>query len=271
VDLDAIVIDERPGLVLPESRTPAIATPVPVQRPRRVEPPRAHPLGALGAAFYLNLGATNVARASIGADRPKEERERLLEDADRWLKEAMDRDPGNLGVYRNVAASAAAASESGRARRALQDAEEIADPEDERFYFQAGRIYRDIGDTERAIAAWTRAGAVPQMIQWGAALVRRGQWKNAADVNLAAVRLAPGEASAYRALVSAVSRQRGDDAALTQMMELSAVYPDMPWPYLEAGDLLAKMNRPAEAQTWYSRALTVAPNESTVRQRAAGR
>lgn len=272
VELDALVVDERPGLTFSESPQLGVAaTPVAAEPRRRPPPPRAQPLAAMGAEVYLNLGTISLIKATVGVDRSREERERLLTDAEGWLREALDRDPANLAISRNLAAVVAAASQTSRARRILGDAEEIADPADTRFHFQAGRVYREMGETDRAIAAWTRAAATPQMIQWGAALVRRGQWKNAVDVNLAAVRLAPSDPTPYRALATAVARQRGDEGALAQMRELTVTYPDMPWPYLEAGELAAKLNRLDEARTLYQQALALAPTDPAVRQRAGGR
>jgi Flp pilus assembly protein TadD len=128
-----------------------------------------------------------------------------------------------------------------------------------------------MGDTDRAISAWTRAGAYVQLIQWGTALVRRSQWKNAMEVNMAAVRIAPSEPTPYRNLTTAMNRDLGVDATLAKMISLSIAYPNTPWAYLEAADLTARLGRAGEARVLYEEALRVAPNNPDVQQRAAGR
>ena len=55
------------------------------------------------AAFNLNQGAVEVTKASIGVDRSRAERDERLADAEQLLVYAMERDPSNLAVYRNLA------------------------------------------------------------------------------------------------------------------------------------------------------------------------
>jgi O-antigen ligase len=236
----------------------------------------------LAAAFYLNLGALELARLTLSNQLPPREHQRRIETAQHWLNLALERDPGNLGVYRNLAAAALARSDRAEALRLLAEAEARAAPDDSHFFFQAGRLYREAADVERAVAAWTRvdpafgarSGAGPRvhLLLWGTELANRGSWPAAVQVNQAAIRALPTHPAPYRALAKAISRTDGDEAALMAMRELAHAYADIPWAYEEAAKLAAQVRLREEAGQWNQLAGAIRASEAwKIRQRQAGR
>jgi Flp pilus assembly protein TadD len=227
-------------------------------------------LARLTASFYLNRGAVEVNKVSIGVDRPRAERDRRLADAEELLQTALELDPSNVGVYRNLATTHVVQSQRSAARRMLSQAQALA-PDNNLQSFQIGRLYRDNGDVERAADVWTRIGAAPQLIAWGSSAVRRGQWRTALDVNRAAIRAAPSERSAWQGLGLSIDEVSGRRAAVLTMERLAAIYPGNPWPYLAAGDLYAKDGELNTAREWYERGLMLVPNEPVLVSRLEGR
>jgi Flp pilus assembly protein TadD len=224
-------------------------------------------LARLTASFYLNQGAVEVNKVSIGVDRPRPERDRRLAAAEDLLQRALALDATNPGVYRNLAATHVVQSQRSAARRLLGEAETLAAPADHQQAFQIGRLYRDNGDVERAADIWTRIGAAPQLIAWGSSAIRRGQWQTALEVNRAAIRAAPGERSPWHGLALGIDRVSGRNAAVITLERLAALYAGNPWAYLAVGDLYANDSDVRTAREWYARGLTIAPDEPTLKSR----
>jgi tetratricopeptide (TPR) repeat protein len=224
-------------------------------------------LTQLTASFYLNQGAVEVNKVSIGIDRPRAERDQRLAAAEELLQKALTLDASNVGAYRNLAATHVVQSQRSAARRLLGQAEALAASDDHREAFQIGRLYRDNGDVVRAADLWTRVGAAPQLIAWGSSTVRRGQWRAALDINRAAIRAAPSERTPWQGLALSMDQVSGRRAVTITMERLSALYPGNPWPYLATGDLYASEGDLQTAREWYERGLVLAPNEPTLTSR----
>jgi O-antigen ligase/tetratricopeptide (TPR) repeat protein len=215
------------------------------------------------ARMYLNLGSLEHARASSDNSPADGLRERHRSVAIDFLQRARDLDPDNPSIYRGLAA-VLAGSDQPAARGLLNRAEELARPDDSRFLFQLGRLYREAGDVERAVSAWSRAdrrigalnGAGPdiQLVVWGSSLVAAEQWEDAVVVNWAAVQAAPTDAEPYQALARALREARGDEAALATMQGLAQIYVDVPWPYSEVWKLYKVMGRAEDARNWTQQA-----------------
>ena len=206
------------------------------------------------AQAYLNLGVLTLTKAPTGRSVPIEERRQALQASETLLERARWLDPGNPGIYRNLARLELARSQPAEARRALRRAEAAAAPDDNWTFFQVGRLYRDAGDVDSAIASWLRVDPAmgawsgtspgPELVRWGASLVKDGRWQAAIKVNRAAIQVAPMDPQPYQALAAAVSHQDGVDAALRAMQELEGLEPNVPWPRKEAARLRPKAAGP---------------------------
>ena len=260
--------------------TPLIALAQGTTGPQSVPARLTQPLRAALAELYLNLGALEVTKITQGKEPPRAERRQRLATAEAFLDRARELDAGNLGVYRNLASVDLAQGQAGDAVRVLEVAEAVAAPDDDRFWFQLGRLYREAGDVDRAVAAWSRvdpsvggmnaAGTDAQLTRWGADLLQLGRWDAAVKVNRAAVRAWPINPTPYASLSGAVSKRWGQEAALAEMQELAEVYPDIPWPLVQIGDLYRRAGDRAAAQSWYEKAAAIAPDERAIRERLDG-
>jgi tetratricopeptide (TPR) repeat protein len=264
----------------------AVATPL-ISLAQGTSPPQSvparltQPFGAALAEIYLNLGAMEVTKITLGKEPPRAERRQRLATAESLLNRARELDPGNLAIYRNLASVDLAQGQPADAVRVLGVAEALAAPNDDRFWFQLGRLYREAGDVDRAVAAWSRvdpsiggmnaAGTDAQLTRWGADLLQLGRWDAAVKVNRAAVRAWPINPTPYDSLSAAVARRWGQEAALTEMRGLAEVYSDIPWPLVEMGDLYRRAGDRAEAQVWYQKAAAIAPAERVIQERLSGR
>lgn len=223
-----------------------------------------NPLRSAAARAYLNLGALELAKATLGDVRPPAERQRFLDAAQGYLEQALDHDPDNPSIHRTLAAVALADGQPADARDVLVNAERLAPPDDSRLFFQLGRLYRQADDVDGAIAAWSRVdrrigawnatGPDAQLILWGAELVRRGRWPEAVAVNREAIGAAPMNPAPYRALAIALTQDRGEAAALAAMQGLAELAPDVPWAHDEVVKLYRRFGRWQEAQPWQEQA-----------------
>jgi tetratricopeptide (TPR) repeat protein len=203
------------------------------------------------AEAYLNLGMVTLTKGTVGRAVPTEERRQALEASASLLDQARRLDPGNPGIYRNLARVALARSQPAEAQRALRLAEAAASPDDSWTLFQVGRVYREAGDVDGAIAAWLRVdpamgawsgvGPAAELARWGDNLVKERRWQAAIKVNRAAIQVAPMDPQPYGALAAAVSHEYGVDAALQTMRELAGLEPNVPWPRKEAARLRSKV------------------------------
>jgi tetratricopeptide (TPR) repeat protein len=207
--------------------------------------------------------------ATMGFSRADDEQNRRLDAADRSLRRALELDPRNLGIHRQLAATAIERSQSSQARRLLAEAESMVMPDDLEYRFQLGRLYEGAGYVSRGIAVWVSLGRRDQLLNWGERLSRRGSWKNAAQVYRAAIDLAPNDPAPYAHLADAVRRDDGREAARAALLRISAEHPQVPWPLLEIGDLWAREGDNAQARLWYEKAAALAPDQASIRQRLA--
>lgn len=227
-----------------------------------------YPLEVLAAQFQINMGAIEVAKVSWGIDRPSAEQEQRLAAADSFLANAMSFDPGNLAIHR-LRASALAQSRPPTARRLLMEAQGFRPPDDSLYLFQLGRLYRDIGEFERALDAWATVRAYQQLNQWGARLARRGQWNNARQVYRVVIGTWANDPAGYGPYAAALIRVDGLEGAITEMTRLAAQYAQYPWASLEVARLYERAGDPGQAAMWYQRA-ALPPNERTAQLRPPG-
>jgi tetratricopeptide (TPR) repeat protein len=226
----------------------------------------------VAAQLYLNLGAVEVSKAAAASKAASEEQH--LARAEAFLRQAETYQPENPAIYRNLAAAALVATRPRQALPFIQQAEALASPGDDHLFFQLGRLYREAGDVERAIEAWSRvgllathytipeapfgawsgAGADAQLITWGTRLVEEQRWRGAIAVNEAAIQLTPISRAPYRALATALAEYREPEVALKAMQELAARYPDVPWSYEESARITRELGRLEAAQRWEARA-----------------
>ena len=236
-------------------------------------------LAVAPADVSLNLGALGVAHATL-ARLPPDQHKQRMDVARFYLHQALARDPQDPDVYRQLAMAALAVPDRVQARLLLSEAEALAAPDDSRFLFQLGRLYRDASDVNRAVSVWSRAdpeigvwngaGSDSQLIAWGARLIREARWGEAVLVNGAAIRMAPAYQGAYRALAIATIQVGGPAAALASMEGFVQRYPDVPWPYLEAAELADQLGRVEDARIWRERVAPVWTSEGWMaRQREA--
>jgi Tfp pilus assembly protein PilF len=233
----------------------------------------------VAAQFSLNLGALELTKATTDENPRRGRREQHFSAAERFLDQALDLDPTNLGIYRNLAELAVAQSELVEARRILADARALAGPDDSRFLFQLGRLYREAGSVDLAIAAWSRMDRMTgawscsspdiQFLKWGAELVRAGRWESAAKVSQAAIRATPADPRPYRLLAAVVtSADAGsDENAWAILHNLAQVQPDIPWPSAEIAKLHARAGRLEDAQAWNERASSIQQSRAWANQR----
>ncbi|MFN0072792.1 MAG: O-antigen ligase family protein [Chloroflexota bacterium] len=255
----------------------ALAVVVPViyaqgeSQAREARPSAASWLQSVMGSVYLNAGNVELMKVSVGIKRSREERDERLTRGEDYLNRALELDSSNPAAMRSLAALHTIQSQRSAARRMLSQAEALADPNDQSMAFQIGRLYRDMGEVDRAVDAWTRAGAAPQIVQWGNALVRRAQWRQALQVNRAGIRVAPNERSPWQGVAISVDQISGRRAAIITMERLGALYPNNPWPYLAGGDLYANDADHETARAWYGRGLILAPGEPVLVARLEGR
>lgn len=215
------------------------------------------------AAFYRNLGALEIAHATLASESP-EDMQRDLERAERHLGHTRELLPADPSAYRLLAAVAVARADPKTALGLVQAAEARAAPGDSHLRFQLGRLYRDAGATDRAIETWShvdrrvgaRTGAGPdsQLITWGNELVAREQWVDAVKVNRAAIQAAPTNPEPYWALAAALARAEGEAAAMSAMQALSAQKPHVPWPHEMVAELYLRRGNTDQARIWDQRA-----------------
>lgn len=222
------------------------------------------PLRGLAAQARLNLGALELASATIDENSRRGGRKGHLARAEHFLGQAAALDPGNLAVRRNLAELAIARSQLGDARRLLSEARALASPDDSRFSFQLGRLYRETGSLDLALAAWSRVdpdlGAWScsstdlQLILWAAELLEQQRWESAARVSRAAIRLEPAYALPYRLLAMALDAE-DPAAARAALGQLAGTRPDLPWAAAELSRLHQRVGQSGEADAWNREAL----------------
>jgi O-antigen ligase len=234
------------------------------------------PLDRLAAAVYLNLGAVELSRATLHVSGPNVLEARLspevvdqqgLARAAWVLGRAHEHAPDEPRGYLVRAALALARSDPAATTALLADAESMAAGGDSHFSFQLGRLYREAGEVERAVVAWstdsreigpvTRNGPDAQLIQWGIDLLRLERWREATLVSQVAVRAAPDDPDAYAVLSIATVRDGGEDAAAATFEQLAEEYATVPWPYVELSRIFARAGRGELSAWWSQRAASV--------------
>jgi len=221
------------------------------------------PAGGIVAQAYLNLGAIEIMQAWLGG-KSKAEAQQHLAAAELHLGRALDNDPRNPAVYRNLAALELGRGQAWEARRLLAEAEGLADPGDSQLFFQLGRLYRAAGSVDEAIEAWLRVDRTMnawlcsstdiQFIEWAARLLRTERVSDAIKVSRAAIRVTPTHPRGYSLLADAVAKHGGDQAAMAALREVVQAQPDVPWPYEELARLAGRLGRADEARAWQEQA-----------------
>jgi tetratricopeptide (TPR) repeat protein len=188
------------------------------------------------------------------------------------LERAAQLDPGNLAVERGLAVAAMVRSRPAEALRIIEQMSGILTPNDALMWFQVGRLYRQAGNIEGAIDAWSRTEATAQawscsspdiqLVEWGRDLAGRGQYENAVKIYRTAIQIRPTEASRYRLLSDAVLAMEenpitGYFVAREHLQALTREYPDVPWGYVEVARLYEKSGQGFRARDWTRRAASV--------------
>ena len=236
----------------------------------------------LQASLLLNLGAVEVAKGIVEADDlPPDTVREHLEAGRPWLMAAQAQEPANPAPYLHLAAYYIARQRPNTAREMLEQASALAAPGDDRFYFQLGRLYRDVGDVDRAIAAWQRvdrrlgawscAGPDLQLVHWGQELNELGLWSKAVEVNLAAIERLPAERASYLALGEAYDEWDRPNTGLRTLLALAERFPDVPWPREAAARLYDDLDQPDEASRQRARAAEIASSAEWRAERARAR
>jgi O-antigen ligase len=228
------------------------------------------------ARLYLNLGALSLNQAILEDNPARGERERRLGEAEALLQRALELDAGTLGAYRNLAQAAIARSDPAEARRLLGQARRVASETDSDFSFQLGRLYRETGSVELAVAAWRRTDnnlsayscsqPYMQLLTWSAELFAAERFESAARVARAAVQTGPAEPEPYRLLRAALVADGEREAAVRVMEELTQRQPLVPWPYLELAGLYGATD-PAAGRLWERRGVEVRRSQSWLSER----
>jgi O-antigen ligase len=241
---------------------------------------------AAAASVYLNLGLLEVEKARFAEERLVSKH---LAAAEPLLERAAELAPGNLAVERGLAAAAAIGSRTAEAQRVLERIRGRLSPDDSVMWFQVGRLYRQAGNVEAAIVAWSRtepsvgtwscSSPDYQLVDWGRDLAGRRQFETAAKTYHAAIKIRPTEPARYRllseAMVAAVvaaenDLEKGLFLAREHMQALAREHPDVPWGYLEAARLYQETGREDLARRWTERAESIwsLPAWSAVHDRA---
>jgi tetratricopeptide (TPR) repeat protein len=224
-------------------------------------------LTAFAAQLHLSLGSQQSARARLVPGLTDQERSRLLSSADWFLQQSRALAPEHPAAFRQLAELALARSQRAAGVALLAQAEARSNPADSQLSFQLGRLYRQAGEIERAIAAWSRLddGSLPsnrahrdaQLVLWGLELLRAGRWQEAATLNRAAIAAAPVNPEPFASLSIALSRSQGVQSALATQEQLSQLYPDVPHPFTEVNRLNRRIDRADEAASWARQAETI--------------
>jgi tetratricopeptide (TPR) repeat protein len=231
------------------------------------------PFHALAAQVTLNLGSIELMQGTFDENRRRVSRGEHQRSAEYWFRRTLELDPGNWSAYRGLADLAVARDEPGEARRLLSDARRRVSPNDSRFQFQLGRLYKETGSVDLAIAAWIRTdpslGAWScsspdlQLVRWGRELTAQERYESAAKTYRAAIEIRPTDPLPYQLLVGAMladedeNVQRGLFTARETMQALAKELPDVPWAYHEVAQLYARAGRAYSAWDWRGKAAEV--------------
>jgi tetratricopeptide (TPR) repeat protein len=233
---------------------------------------RVGPIQALSAQVTLNLGSIELMQGTFDENRRRGSRRDHQHNAERLLRQTLEFDAGNLSAYRGLAELAVARNQLGEARRLLSEARRRASPDDSHFNFQLGRIYKETGSVDLAIAAWTRVdrdlGAWScsspdvQLVRWGLELVEQERYESAEKAYRAAIQLRPSDPLPYRLLTDAMVAAEGEGrrglfAAREKMQAITREYPYVPWGYDEVARLYSQGNRGYLWWDWTRRAKSV--------------
>jgi tetratricopeptide (TPR) repeat protein len=228
----------------------------PLAKPGRV-------VGALAGQAFLNLGAVELDRAILDDGVPSLVRQQRQNAAEGLLQQALQLDPDSLGAYRNLAQLAALRARPVDARRFLGEARSRAPENDDLFYFQAGRIYRETGSVDLTLSAWSRvdpkmgtwscSGTYLLLVRWALELHQAERYDTAARVDQAAIRIRPDEPAPYQLLTTILAASGGDRAVEDAMKEQVRLHPDVLWPNVELYTLYMRTGRIDQAEEWQRR------------------
>jgi tetratricopeptide (TPR) repeat protein len=184
-------------------------------------------------------------------------------DAERELREAVGRAPGDARAWRLLGDARRALGSPAEAAAAWGEAARLApDPEVE---YDLGKALNELGRFAEAAerlrrAATARPDSFNALTQFGVALGSTGRPAEAAEVFRAAARLAPDAPSAHHNLgVALVQAGRPADGivALEEALRLQPAYPEA---HYNLGNALAAVGRRPEAVASYRRALEHRPD-----------
>jgi hypothetical protein len=206
-------------------------------------------LTPLASPLLLNLGAVERSRAVLTDGLTLEERARLLNRADGFLRRALVADDGDAAIWRNLAEVSLARGEVGRAREYLAAARERTSFGNAYALYQLGRISRDAGLWREAAFAWREAGASAALQTWAQEARGREQWDRASIALSALAELRSSEREPFQQLVLVTRRTRGGtDAAIAELERLAEAAPRSPWPLVELASLYDEQGETAKAE-----------------------
>ncbi len=203
-----------------------------------------------------DVGAFHLARASLMIDR------RDIIPAKVELARAIEADPNQLASYLLLANYALASGDGDEAGRLLRLAQRV-DAEHPQVLLLAGQLQAARGETDGAIATFTRAlqrapNDVLVQTTLGLAYLRQGHHAFAGELLAKAVAAHPGQRSIRWALVQSLRAQERFAEILPHLDVLLAERPDDPAALTLRGDLGIRFGRLDIALADYRRVLELA-------------